>query len=105
MLPGGNRRWSDSWSGFWKVDEGFWTYLVSNALGGARHLVHVRARLRHAILRERCRLGTGVYPHRVFLSFLWHLPGLAGRGADGQRYVVQRSVWQLAEDHGPAAWP
>ena len=47
--------------------------------------------------------GPRLRADRRALSLLRHAAGLAGRGADRLRHLVQRAVRRAAEDHGGAA--
>jgi len=69
----------------------------------ADHRLDAGPRFHHALQRHRHHDGVGVCLDRRALSFLFPAAGLAGCGADRERYFLQRAVREFAESHRPTA--
>ena len=78
---------------------------VPRPLGAVDHRLHVGPGVHDEVQRGRRHAGAGLHPHRLALSVLRPAAGLAGRGADRLRHLVQRPVRQPAADHRRTVGP
>src|SRR5580700_4115763 len=81
------------------VDEDLLENAGANAAGNDCNLVHARAGLRDALFGAGCRAGPGIYADGMVVSILRDISGVVGGCAYGERYVLERAVWQPAANY------
>src|SRR5439155_15597312 len=84
-------------------DENLLAHPAADAPGNARHFLHAWAWLRHTLFWPRRCAGPGLYAHRLALSVLWHISGLAWCRTHRQRYILKRAIRKSAADYFSAA--
>src|ERR1039458_3201067 len=81
------------------IDEDLLENAGANAAGNDRDFIHVGTGLYDPLLGLGCRAGFGIHTHRMDVSILRNILGMAGSCAHRQRYIVQCPVWQPAENY------
>jgi hypothetical protein len=95
----GDRLGIVAWPGSAAIDENLLENAGANAIGYGCDFIHVGPWLRDTLLGSGRRAGSRVHAHRMVVSILRHLPGMAGSCADRQRYLRQCPLWQSAENY------